>query len=237
MLDLQKANVYFPTWTQVLKVLRSLWFELQVNVYMENLQVILMGHCKVVLFYSSAWHWKAQCIHGLEDKNMTALPTPLKIAHFWNSNLRFVIHCFHRNLCKFWYSQKIIFYGTVFDTALWHAIMWWSVHRRHAVPLRRAVLWWRLLKKSTVRACRLALHKQLRLSPAAHGQRVKYVVPVGTQSRLQSHHTIFLFTLSWSSDLFFSNQGNHVIFIRPMQMLYFESTWSLVAGMIRSLVC
>lgn len=45
MLDLQKANVYLPTWTQVLKVLRSLWFELQVNVYMENLQVILMGHC------------------------------------------------------------------------------------------------------------------------------------------------------------------------------------------------
>lgn len=101
----------------------------------------------MVSFCSYTWHGGAQCIHGLEDKNMTALPTPLKIAYFWNSNLRFVIHCFHRNLCKFWYSQKIIFYGTVFDTALWHAIMWWSIHQRLAVPLTRAALWWEIALK------------------------------------------------------------------------------------------
>lgn len=52
------------------------------------------------------------------------------------------------------------------------------------------------LKKTTARACRLALHKQLRLSPAAQGQGVKSAALVGTQSRLQNQITIFPFALS-----------------------------------------
>lgn len=44
MLHLQKTYNYFSTWTQVLKVLRSLKSELWVNVYTVNLQVILLEH-------------------------------------------------------------------------------------------------------------------------------------------------------------------------------------------------
>lgn len=50
------------------------------------------------------------------------------------------------------------------------------------------------LKKTTGRACRLALHKQLRLSLAAQGQGVKPAALVGAQSRLQSQITPFPFT-------------------------------------------
>lgn len=52
MLDLQNASHYFPTWAQVLKVFRSSVFELWVNVYIVNLQVVLVGHRCIVLFYS-----------------------------------------------------------------------------------------------------------------------------------------------------------------------------------------
>lgn len=43
------------------------------------------------------------------------------------------------------------------------------------------------LKKHTARACRLALHKQLRLSPAAEGQGVKPAALEGTFT--ESNHS------------------------------------------------
>lgn len=51
-------------------------------------------------------------------------------------------------------------------------------------------------KKPTARACRLVLHKQLRLSPTAWAQAVKSVVLQGTQSHLQSHITSIHFPFS-----------------------------------------
>lgn len=54
-----------------------------------------------------------------------------------------------------------------------------------------------ITEKTTVRADRLVLHEQLRLGPAAQGQRTKHVALVGTQSQSQNHHTLssFLFNL------------------------------------------